>query len=71
MVKIEVSGMSCGGCVNSVSKIITRAGGFSPDDIEVDLDAAVAQFPDTDDETMAQILTKLGNAGFASTPKQD
>lgn len=66
MTKIEVQGMSCGGCVSSVSKIIHRSGGFGLDEIQVDLDTKLAEFPKTDDATLDDILGKLSSAGFPS-----
>lgn len=70
MVQIEVEGMSCGGCVNSVSKIIHRTGGFAPEEIQVDLDSRLAEFPETDGEKLSEILARLTDAGFPSKRRE-
>jgi copper chaperone CopZ len=67
MTQLDVTGMSCGGCVKSVTKIIARATESESETVKVDLESARAEFPDTDDATLNAVLQKLDAAGFSST----
>ncbi len=67
--KILVSGMSCGGCVNSVQTIISKKLDIDKDDIEVSLDNGTAIIAtdepvDTDSETFHATLYELKKQGF-------
>lgn len=66
MTRLNVTGMSCGGCVKSVAKIITRTTSAEPDDVKVELEPQSAEFPDVDSETLTALLEKLEAAGFPS-----
>lgn len=67
MTTLQVDGMSCGGCVKSVTKIISRAAEIDAGEVEVDLDSAQADFPDTDQ--LELVLEKLEAAGFPARKK--
>lgn len=59
-----ISGMSCGGCVNSLTRVLTSVPGIEPVKIEVGkavvrLDASLA--------TSETVKDAVGRAGFAVT----
>ena len=63
--ELQVEGMSCGGCVSSVKRILARQLGLEPDDVEVDLDGRRARIPDDSDAAkLDEAFTKLEKAGF-------
>jgi copper chaperone CopZ len=66
MTELNVSGMSCGGCVNSVSRIISRTASLDAGQVDVDLESGRATFPEVDADTLKTLLDKLEAAGFAS-----
>jgi copper chaperone len=61
--KLYVSGMSCGGCVNSVQTILSKQLGIDKDDIDVDLDNGTAII--TSDEPLSADSDALDEAIFA------
>lgn len=67
--KFSVSGMTCGGCANSVRTILSRQFGVDKEQVQVDLDDAQAQVqlakrPAADQLDAA--LTALNEHGFPS-----
>lgn len=65
--KLNVEGMSCGGCVNSVRRILVKNLEVDDSSIDVDLDGGTATIPDdVDDAQVAAALEKLTKAGFPS-----
>lgn len=70
MQALKVTGMSCGGCVGSVRRIIARQTGLDDEAIEVDLETGRARFPEPKTDLEA-LLEKLERAGFPSTPLSD
>ena len=63
--ELKVEGMSCGGCVNSVKRILTKNLEVDESSIAVDLDAKSATIPDdTDTARLETALEKLKMAGF-------
>ncbi|QDG51514.1 heavy-metal-associated domain-containing protein [Persicimonas caeni] len=67
--KILVSGMSCGGCANSVRTIISKNLGLDKDDIDVSVDNGTAIIAtdepvDTDSDTFHATLYELKKQGF-------
>ena len=63
-VVLSVTGMTCGGCANAVTRIVKRA---DPDaDVKVDLGAGrVDALTSADINRLAEAITK---AGYAATP---
>ena len=65
---IEVSGMSCGGCVSSVRRILTRELGEDENAIEVSLDDGRATVPEgIDRDRLEAAVQRLADAGFTAT----
>lgn len=67
--RLHVEGMSCGGCVRSVTAILARTLGMEREDVEVDLDAESATIhglPDPDKLTEA--IERLSTKGFEARP---
>ncbi len=66
--KLKVEGMSCGGCVGSVKKILVRQLEVAEDSVDVSLDEGAANVPDdVDPARLDAALQKLDNAGFHTT----
>ena len=66
--ELKIEGMSCGGCVSSVQRILTRNLEVDADAVEVDLDGGSATVPDDlDAERLQTALAKLAKAGFPAT----
>ncbi len=65
---LEVSGMTCQGCVRSVTAILARALEVEKESVEVNLDEGVARFPESGAERVAIAIEKLGRQGFVATP---
>lgn len=65
--ELKVSGMSCGGCVKSVARIISKHANLQPEDVKVELESGRASFVATSAENTAELLEKLRAAGFEST----
>ncbi len=62
--EIRVSGMTCQGCVRSVTAIVAKGLGVERDQVSVDLDAGVASFPEAPPERVEALMEKLGRQGF-------
>mgnify|MGYP006191527297 CR=1 FL=1 len=63
--ELKVEGMTCGGCVSSVRRILTKQLDVGEDQVIVDLDASRATVPDdVPGERLDLALQKLSGAGF-------
>lgn len=60
---LKVTGMTCGGCVNSITRALKAVAGV--DEVKVDLAAGEAsvQYDETK-ATSAQLLVAVSDAGF-------
>jgi len=66
--ELKVEGMSCGGCVSSVKRILTKQLEVPEDEVEVELAEGRAVVPDSvSDDKLAVALERLTAAGFPST----
>ena len=61
--QFTVSGMSCGGCVQSVTKAIARLPGVRNVDVSLDKKAATVEYDDATIEPAA-IIAAIEAAGF-------
>ena len=69
VVELEVGGMSCQGCVRSVSAIVSKELGGEGVEVEVDLEGGrvcVATVEELSAERIAQVVERLGGRGFAA-----
>jgi len=60
MVELTVTGMTCGGCVNSVKRALARE--FPDANVQVDLETGLVRLDGNVDQTRAELSIK--NAGF-------
>jgi copper chaperone len=60
MIELKVTGMTCGGCANSVKRAITRE--FPEADVQVELDTGLVRVQGNVDVARAELSIK--NAGF-------
>ena len=65
--ELQVKGMSCGGCVKSVTKIISKHTELEPTQILVNLETGLAQFESGAQFKPDELLAALGKAGFEAT----
>ena len=66
-VELDVTGMSCQGCVRSVKAILGKSLGIDRDKVDVDLESGEASFEyDGDASSLEQALSRLEEQGFAS-----
>jgi copper chaperone len=63
MVELKVTGMTCGGCANSVKRAITHE--FPTAEVQVDLDTGLVRVEGDIDVGRAELSIK--NAGFDVT----
>lgn len=66
--ELKVENMTCGGCVNSVRRILAKQLQVPEDAVTVDLTAGSAKVPDVATELLDNALAKLSNAGFEARP---
>ena len=67
--RLSVSGMSCQGCVRSVTNILSNAVGVDKEQVQVDLEQGAAQFPTpADPARVDEAITQLGKQGFEAKP---
>lgn len=64
-ITLQVTGMSCQGCVRSVSAIISKELGIERDQVSVDLEQKRASFPHTG-AALEPLLERLKAQGFPS-----
>jgi copper chaperone CopZ len=69
--ELKVSGMSCGGCVKSVARIIAKHANLQPEDVQVDLESGKALFDVSSSQDTTELLEKLRVAGFESTVEKN
>ncbi|QED26368.1 heavy-metal-associated domain-containing protein [Microvenator marinus] len=66
--ELHVDGMTCGGCVRSVQRVIAKQTGIEAEKVTVDLESKSARFegnpPDTE-----KLVEALKAAGFEAKPK--
>ena len=60
MVELTVTGMTCGGCVNSVKRALARE--FPDADVQVDLETGLVRVDGNVDRARAEL--SITNAGF-------
>ncbi len=60
MIELKVTGMTCGGCVNSVKRALTRE--FPNADVQVDLETGLVRVQGDVDVARAEV--SIRNAGF-------
>ena len=62
--ELKVNGMNCGGCVNSVTRILSKNLELDESTVDVDLESGRATIPSVDDAKLEVALEKLAKAGF-------
>ena len=62
-VTLKISGMTCGGCVNSVRKVITALDGVSTVDVSLERAQATITF-DPAQSKLADFKNAIQDAGF-------
>jgi copper chaperone len=60
---IKVDGMSCGGCVKSVTGVLTALDGVASADVSLERKQAVVEF-DAAKVTRDQLMAAIEDAGF-------
>ena len=66
--EFAVEGMSCGGCVQSVTRAIARLAGVRNVDVSLDKKAATVEYDSATVEPAA-IVTAIEAAGFEAVPR--
>jgi copper chaperone len=64
MVELKVTGMTCGGCVNSVKRALTRE--FPDAKVDVDLATGLVKIDGQVDRAQAELSIKAAGFGVAS-----
>jgi copper chaperone CopZ len=62
--ELKVENMTCGGCVNSVRRILVKQLGVDEATVNVDLESGRATAPAADSDKVATAIEKLARAGF-------
>ena len=62
-VKIDISGMTCGGCVSSVSRVLSALDGVVKADVSLDKKCAVVDY-DAAKLNLEQIMRAVTEAGY-------
>lgn len=65
--EIKVENMTCGGCVSSVRRILSKQLEVDEAQLDVDLERGRATIPATDHDKLELALGKLGKAGFPAS----
>lgn len=66
--RLQVRGMTCNGCVRSVTTIISSVLGVDKDAVQVDLSRGVAEFAKPQDAArIAELIERLGRQGFEAS----
>lgn len=64
---LNISGMTCGGCVRSVSKVLNALDGVAKSDVSLDERRAVIDF-DPDKVGVEQLKRAIVEAGYEVAP---
>ena len=65
--KLKVEGMTCQGCVKSVTRVIAKQTETEESKVAVSLETKIAEFPANADQ-IAPIVAALAKAGFEASP---
>jgi mercuric ion binding protein len=68
-VTLKVEGMTCGGCVIGVRKVLTRLDGVSKADVSYETQRAVVTY-DPAKVTVQQMIAAIKTLGYKATPIQ-
>jgi copper chaperone len=63
---LKVGGMSCGGCVNSIHRVLTELPGVANADVSLERGEATVTF-DASQVTRVQMTQAIDDAGFAAS----
>ncbi len=66
-VTLGISGMTCGGCVRSVSKVLKALDGVAKADVSLDKRCAVVNY-DPEKLGVEQLKRTIAEAGYEVTP---
>lgn len=66
IVTLKVTGMTCGGCVLGVRKVLTRLPGVTTSDVSYEGQRAMVSY-DPARVTVAQIVAAIGTLGYTAT----
>ncbi len=64
-VTLKIQGMTCGGCVNSVRRVLTAIAGVQAVDVALDAGEARIQY-DPERANLAQFKQAITEAGYAT-----
>ncbi|MBI1395838.1 MAG: hypothetical protein GC151_07645 [Betaproteobacteria bacterium] len=64
--QLNVGGMTCGGCVASVTRVLKQIQGVSDADVSLEAGRAVVRF-DPDRTTVDALLSAVERAGFTAS----
>lgn len=67
VVTLRVAGMTCGGCVLGVRKVLTRLDGVEKAEVSYEKGLAIVTF-DSSKMTVAQMVAAIGTLGYTATP---
>lgn len=62
-VTLNIGGMTCGGCVKSVAKVLSDVNGVTRADVDLESAAAVVEFDDAK-TNIAALIDVVEDAGF-------
>ena len=65
--KLKVEGMTCQGCVKSVTKVIAKQTQADEATVSVSLETKIAEFQ-ADEAQISPIVAALAKAGFEASP---
>jgi copper chaperone len=66
--EIAVGGMTCGGCVKSVTRVIAELPGVQKVDVSLEKKSATVEYDATAVDAAA-IVAAIGGAGFEASPR--
>ena len=66
-VTLEISGMTCGGCVRSVGNVLKALDGVAKAEVSLEKNSAVVEY-DPDKVAIEQLKRSVEEAGFEVTP---
>lgn len=65
-ITLNIGGMTCGGCVNSVKRVLTESAGVSDVDVRLETHSATVRF-DADKTSIDALKAAIEDAGFTAT----